>query len=169
MKITTSSLQKIFTSKSNTKTIVLKDVSLSIEQGEFVAIQGKSGAGKTTLLSIIGCLDRQTGGDYYIDNNNTMLFTNTDRAKLRNKSFGFVMQDYALINDDTVMDNIILPAVFAKNSVRNARKKAEELLKQFGIHKLSSKKVSGFFCLPPCLLMVRSRISRGSGTVMPRL
>jgi putative ABC transport system ATP-binding protein len=122
--------------------VVLRDVTLSIDQGEFVAIQGKSGAGKTTLLNIIGCLDKQTGGDYFINDENTALLTNAGRAKLRNKGFGFIMQDYALINDDTVIDNIILPEIFAKKSSIDAKEQAEHLMKQFGLLQLSSKKVS---------------------------
>lgn len=142
MNIIIDSLQKSFTSKSETETVVLRDVTLSIAQGDFVAIQGKSGAGKTTLLNIIGCLDKQTSGEYYLDTQNVALLTNTERAKLRNKSFGFIMQDYALINDDTVIDNIILPAIFAKTSISDAKKRAGQLIEQFGLQHLTFKKVS---------------------------
>jgi len=142
MKIIINSLQKSFFSKTNEETMVLKNVTLSIDQGEFVAIQGKSGSGKTTLLNIIGCLDTQTSGEYIFNSQNVALLSNAERAKLRNRNFGFIMQDYALINDDTVVENIILPAIFAKASIHEAKNRAMQFLDEFGLQDLATKKVS---------------------------
>jgi putative ABC transport system ATP-binding protein len=142
VEIKTNSLRKSFFSKANVETVVLRDATLSIVQGEFIAIQGKSGAGKTTLLNIIGCLDTQTSGEYFLDSQNVASLTNAQRAKLRNESFGFVMQDYALINDDTAIDNIILPVIFAKGSITEGKNRARQLIHEFGLQALTTKKVS---------------------------
>jgi len=142
MEIKIESLQKSFFSKSGAETVVLKNVTLSIAKGEFVAIQGKSGAGKTTLLNIIGCLDAQTSGEYFFNSQSVALLTSKERAKLRNRSFGYIVQDYALINDDTVIDNIILPAIFANKPISEAKVRAEQLINKFGLQHLSSKRAS---------------------------
>ena len=127
MNITIHALTKTFKHKSMPIAEVLKNVNLTISQGELVAIQGKSGAGKTTLLNIIGCLDIPSSGQYWIDEQDILSLSNSTRAKLRNQRFGFIMQDYALINDETVMDNIILPAVFAKTPILKAKERANIL------------------------------------------
>lgn len=142
MNITIHALTKTFKNKSMPITEVLKNVNLTISQGELVAIQGKSGAGKTTLLNIIGCLDIPSSGQYWIDEQDILSLSNSTRAKLRNQKFGFIMQDYALINDETVMDNIILPAVFAKTPILKAKERANILLTQFNLEHLSAKRIS---------------------------
>lgn len=142
MGISTYSLKKSFYSKGKNETIILKDITLSILSGELVAIQGKSGAGKSTLLHIIGCLDTQTAGEYILDDKNISELSNNERAYLRNRKFGFIMQDYALINDETVIDNITLPSIFAKKTIEEAKQRAFELLAEFNIQDLGLKKVS---------------------------
>lgn len=142
MNITIHALTKTFKHKSMPITEVLKNVNLTISQGELVAIQGKSGAGKTTLLNIIGCLDIPSSGQYWIDEQDVLSLSNSTRAKLRNQRFGFIMQDYALVNDETVMDNIILPAVFAKTPIHKAKERANILLAQFNLEHLSAKRIS---------------------------
>ena len=142
MNITIHALTKTFKNKSMPITEVLKNVNLTISQGELVAIQGKSGAGKTTLLNIIGCLDIPSSGQYWIDEQDILSLSNSTRAKLRNQKFGFIMQDYALINDETVMDNIILPAVFAKTPILKAKERANILLTQFNLEHLSATRIS---------------------------
>ncbi|MBQ7000178.1 MAG: ABC transporter ATP-binding protein [Oscillospiraceae bacterium] len=142
MNITIHALTKTFKHKSMPITEVLKNVNLTISQGELVAIQGKSGAGKTTLLNIIGCLDIPSSGQYWIDEQDILSLSNSTRAKLRNQRFGFIMQDYALINDETVMDNIILPAVFAKTPILKAKERANILLARFNLEHLSAKRIS---------------------------
>lgn len=142
MNITIHALTKTFKHKTGPSIEVLKNVTLTISQGELVAIQGKSGAGKSTLLNIIGCLDVPSSGQYMIDSQDVLSFSNTDRARLRNTKFGFIMQDYALINDETVIDNIILPAIFAKMSISKAKKQARKLIAHFQMEHLSTKRIS---------------------------
>ena len=90
----------------------LKDINLKIEDGEFVAIIGRSGAGKTTLLNIIGLLDNYDSGKYLIDGQNTQGMNDTKLSKLRNEKIGFVLQDYALIENKSVIINVMLPLFF---------------------------------------------------------
>lgn len=142
MSIVIQSISKVFDLKGKNETPILKNISLSISEGELVAIQGKSGAGKSTLLHIIGCLDEKTSGEYYLDNVDVSKITNSKKARLRNLKFGFVMQDYALINDESVLANLILPAIFANCSHDEAEKRADELLKKFDLFDLAKRKVS---------------------------
>lgn len=110
----------------------LRDVSLVINQGEFVAIMGPSGSGKTSLLNIIGCISQPTGGTYKIDNEVVMTTSNRKLAALRNKKFGFVVQSFALIHDYTVLENVVLPLEYATRC-SNKKEKGMQRLKQLRI------------------------------------
>lgn len=142
MGIIISSLKKSFYSKSGIETAVLSNISLKISSGSCIAIQGKSGAGKSTLLHIIGCLDSQTAGDYFLDDINVTALSAKEKSLLRNTKFGFVMQDYALINDESALDNIMLPAVFSKKNLSIVKERAIKLLADFGMQELAFKKVN---------------------------
>ena len=142
MSITMQNLTKSFQSAGGAEVTILNRVSMSIATGELVAIQGKSGAGKSTLLYIIGCMDVQSNGEYRLDGVDVSSLKSHEKAKLRNSKFGFVMQDYALINDESVVDNIILPALFAKTKRMAAELRAIELLEKFNMIDLKEQKVS---------------------------
>lgn len=135
-------IKKSFFTEDNKEIEVLKNVNLVINDGEFVAIQGKSGAGKSTLLHVMGCLDKKTDGKYILDGEDISTLSNNQMAKIRNDKFGFIMQDYALINDETVIDNILLPALFSKSSRKEAKQKAKQLLSIFRLEHLLNKKVN---------------------------
>mgnify|MGYP000239597719 CR=1 FL=1 len=92
------------------ETTILKDIDLCIEDGDYIALMGPSGAGKTTLMNIMGCLDRATQGEYFLDGNEISDYPEKEKARLRNEKFGFVVQDFALINEMTVYENICLPS-----------------------------------------------------------
>ncbi len=98
-----------------TITYALKDISLSINEGEMIAIMGPSGAGKTTLLNILGCLDKQSKGTYLLDGIDVKGLNKRELAQIRNEKFGFVFQQFALIPEYTVLENLELPILYGNN------------------------------------------------------
>lgn len=112
---------------------VLKDINLSIEKGDFVAIIGQSGSGKSTLMNIIGCLDVPSSGSYKIDGVETAAMTADEQAALRRRSFGFIFQRYNLLGTLTARENVALPAVYAGMEYGERMKRADELLAQLGL------------------------------------
>lgn len=94
------------------KVQVLNDINLEIKKGEFVAIIGQSGSGKSTLMNIIGCLDTQSSGKYYVDDKDISKFSSDEKASLRRKKFGFVFQRYNLILNLTALENVCLPGIY---------------------------------------------------------
>ncbi|MCR8699101.1 MacB family efflux pump subunit [Campylobacter ureolyticus] len=94
------------------KVRVLNNINLEIKKGEFVAIIGQSGSGKSTLMNIIGCLDTQSSGKYYVDDKDISKFSSDEKASLRRKKFGFVFQRYNLISNLTALENVCLPCVY---------------------------------------------------------
>lgn len=120
---------------------VLKGISAEIKDGELVAIVGKSGAGKSTLLHIIACIDNYDSGEYYIDD---LLIKNMSEKKLaniRNEKIGIVMQDFSLVEDFTVLENVIIPLDFAKKKSKNTKEQALKALKQVKMEGYAKKRV----------------------------
>ncbi|EAH8787677.1 ATP-binding cassette domain-containing protein [Campylobacter jejuni] len=107
---------------------ILKNVSLSIEKGEFVAIIGQSGSGKTSLLNIIGTLDEPSSGSYIFDDYEVTQLNNDEKARLRREKIGFIFQRYNLLNLLSANDNVALPAVYAGKKVQERNSRAQELL-----------------------------------------
>ncbi|WP_233114156.1 ATP-binding cassette domain-containing protein, partial [Aggregatibacter actinomycetemcomitans] len=112
---------------------VLKDISLSIEKGDFVAIMGQSGSGKSTLMNIIGCLDTATGGSYKIDGKETIELTNDQLSDLRSQKFGFIFQRYNLLSSLTAAENVALPAIYAGMPQNQRLERAKQLLEKLGL------------------------------------
>lgn len=108
----------------------LKNINLLINSGELIAIVGASGSGKSTLLNIIGCLDVATSGNYNFKDKDISSYK---APKLRNKVFGYVVQNFALINDYSIYDNISLPLVYSKISRSERKTKINNILKKFNI------------------------------------
>ena len=112
---------------------VLKDVNLTIDEGDYVAIMGPSGSGKSTFMNILGCLDRPTKGEYKLDSQSVKSLNGNELAKLRNKTIGFVFQGFNLLSRSSLLDNVSLPLVYASDK-KNARdKKSKELLEKVGL------------------------------------
>lgn len=111
----------------------LRGVDLSIQEGESVAIMGASGCGKSTLLNILGLLDKPTEGNYFLEGKNIEKINEKTRAMLRNQTFGFVVQDFALISRMKVEENIMLPLEYTKLSQKAKREKVAYILEQLGI------------------------------------
>ena len=121
----------------------LKDVSLTIEDGEMVAIIGKSGAGKSTLMHIIGCIDDFETGTYILNGEDISSIKEGKRAKIRNKDIGIVMQDFALVEDYTAIENVMIPLYFSKGKLLESKKSiAKKALEKVGIGELASKRVN---------------------------
>lgn len=120
---------------------ILQNVDVEINEGEMVAIIGKSGAGKSTLLHIIGAVDKKTTGEYYIDGQDIDKLRDSKIAKLRNQTFGYIMQDFGLLNEDTVYENIILPYLLGSQSKKNIKEKAYKNMEMLGIKDLATQKV----------------------------
>ncbi len=118
----------------------LHDVSLTIEEGEFIAIVGRSGAGKSTLLHILGAMEPPTRGEYRLNGEDVARAGDAKLARLRNTYMGFVLQDFALINDLTVAENVLLPAYFNDRPLRAARTQAAALLERVGLSALAAKR-----------------------------
>ncbi len=127
--INITNLNKIYHTDGS-QTNALKNVNLTISEGDYVTIQGPSGGGKSTLLAIIGLLDKATSGDYLISNYSVKSLTGSQMAKVRNREIGFIFQDFNLIGDMTVSQNVELPLVYRgiKKSIRTA--KVAEVLKR---------------------------------------
>lgn len=115
------------------ETRVLKDVSLQIEQGEFIAIMGKSGAGKSTFMYQLGLLDHPTSGDIIIDDINATSLNHDDRTRFRLENLGYIFQDYALVPELTAIENVIVPLLMQGKSDDEATEIARASLAQIGL------------------------------------
>jgi macrolide transport system ATP-binding/permease protein len=120
-------VNKVFGAGSNV-CYALKDVSLAIDQGDFVAIIGQSGSGKSTLMNLIGCLDTPTSGSYKIHGREVAALNKNEQAKLRCQTFGFIFQRYNLLGSLTAAGNVALPAIYWGLPAAARRQRADELL-----------------------------------------
>ncbi|MFZ2414175.1 MAG: ABC transporter ATP-binding protein [Candidatus Cryosericum sp.] len=111
----------------------LAGVSLDIGEKEFVAIMGPSGSGKSTLMHILGCLDSPASGEYLLKGKNVSSLRSDDLAAVRNRDMGFVFQAYNLLPQMTALENVMLPLSYAATSVKNGRRRAEELMERVGL------------------------------------
>ncbi len=114
---------------------VLKGVSLEIAPGEMVALMGASGSGKSTLMNIMGCLDRPSSGQYWLDGQEVSLLTADQRALLRNRQLGFVFQSFNLLPRTSAQENVAMPLTYAADhpSEREGRRRAAEMLARVGL------------------------------------
>jgi len=113
---------------------VLKGITLSVARGEMVALMGASGSGKSTLMNILGCLDRPTSGEYWLDGQVVSQLNNNQRAMVRNRKIGFVFQSFNLLARTTALDNVMMPLAYTSSlSERDGRERAIALLKRVGL------------------------------------
>lgn len=128
-------VKKIYNTR-NEEVMALSDISIEVKKGESIAITGTSGSGKSTLLNIIGLLDIKTNGNYWLNDKKIEDLKEKEIASLRNNNFGFVLQNYALINDYTVFDNIKIPLEYRveKLSSKVIKRKITEIARILDIN-----------------------------------
>ena len=112
---------------------VLHDVTMTVEQGEYIAIMGPSGSGKTTLMNLLGCLDVPTSGTYLLEDQNIGTLSDDALADIRNESIGFVFQNFNLLPKMTALDNVALPLLYRGVPLKDRRTRAEAALKLMGL------------------------------------
>ena len=110
------------------KVSVLRDIQLSVHQGEFISIMGPSGAGKSTLMNILGCLDRPTEGSYVLDGSEVSNLDDNQLAVIRNRKIGFVFQSFNLLPRLSALDNVILPMIYGNVDKSERKARAEKML-----------------------------------------
>lgn len=115
--------------------MAIKNISLTIEKGEFVSIMGTSGSGKSTMMNILGCLDRPTEGHYFIEGEDVAQFNESRLADIRNKKIGFVFQSFNLLPKLSSVENVELPMVYAGVGRKQRRERAIEALTKVGLEK----------------------------------
>lgn len=130
--ITLKNIFKIYVN-GDTTTYASNDVSLHIDEGEFVAIVGQSGSGKSTIMNIIGCLDVPTSGTYLLDGIDVSTMDDNELAEIRNKTLGFIFQQYNLIPKLTVLENVELPLLYAGLKKDDRRERALQAIEKVGI------------------------------------
>jgi len=114
-------------------TPVLKNINLSIQSGEFVAIMGPSGSGKSTLMNVLGCLDTATSGQYLLSDQNINLMNVANLAQLRNRFIGFVFQGFNLLPRSSLLDNVAMPLIYAGVPLVERRARAQLMLNKVGL------------------------------------
>jgi putative ABC transport system ATP-binding protein len=111
--IKTVNLEKVYYLSREVAVTALQNINLTVAKGEFVAIMGPSGSGKSTLMQVLGCLDRQTAGDYYLDGVNVSSLNDDELAVIRSQKIGFVFQQFNLLPRMTALENVALPLLYA--------------------------------------------------------
>ena len=140
--ITLRNVTKIYNRKKANEFEALHGISLEIADGEMAAVIGKSGAGKSTLLHILACIDSYESGEYHIDETLVKELTERKSAQIRNEKIGMVMQDFALVEDFTALENVMLPLEFAKRKKSGRKQLALNALKSVGMEEFAKKPVS---------------------------
>ena len=119
------------------ETQVLKDITLHINEGDYISIIGPSGSGKSTLMAIAGCLSKPTSGEYILDGEEVDKLSDRKLSRVRNEKIGFVFQAFHLLPGVTALDNVILPLVYSRNPPSDIKERAREVLAKVGLeHRL---------------------------------
>ena len=135
-----SCLKKVYTTRLGGNQVqALADVSFSVEEGEYVAIMGESGSGKSTLLNILAALDRPTGGRVKLDGKDIGLIRDKEITEFRRENLGFVFQDFNLLDTFSLRDNIFLPLVLSRKSVKEMNSRLLPIAQKLGIRDLLDK------------------------------
>ena len=117
---------------------ILNGISLEVNQGEFVSIVGESGSGKSTLMNIIGGLDRQTAGEYFLEGHDVNQLSDDVRSRVRNQRIGFVFQNFNLLPRANALKNVMIPLMYSDKRVKEQKERAREMLKMVGMEDRAS-------------------------------
>ena len=112
---------------------VLKDISLTVEKGDYLAILGPSGSGKSTLMNVIGCMDRADSGEYFLDGEIIHKAKESELTKIRNEKIGFIFQKYHLIPTYNVLQNIVMPLLMRGMKLKDAKNESLEIIEMLGL------------------------------------
>jgi len=132
-------ITKIYNPKSLSPTIAIKDIDLTINAAEFVAVMGPSGSGKTTLLNILTGIDKATSGEIIIDGIALNELTEQELAKLRYQKFGYIYQDFNLVNELSIFSNIAFPLMLNQVNKKEAKARISQITKELGVFELLNK------------------------------
>jgi len=141
MYINIKNINKFYYS-TDRNTEALSNINLSIDNGDEIVIVGESGAGKSTLLNILGFIDSDYSGEYFIDEKNIRQLSSKEKSKLLNKTFGFIFQEYALLEDETVFENIKIPLIYSNVKRKDYKRMIEKALNLVELNELINSKVS---------------------------
>ena len=140
MLLEVNNIRKVYTTRLSTQsTEALKNVNFSVDNGEYVAIMGESGSGKTTLLNILATFDKATSGSVLLNNLDLSKLKDKKLADFRRDNLGFVFQDFNLLDNFSIKDNILLPLVLANKKYKDMEARLEKVTKPLGIDKLINK------------------------------
>lgn len=140
MLLEVNNIRKVYTTRLSTQsTEALKNVNFSVDNGEYVAVMGESGSGKTTLLNILATFDKATSGSVLLNNLDLSKLKDKELADFRRDNLGFVFQDFNLLDNFSIKDNILLPLVLANKKYKDMEARLEKVTKPLGIDKLINK------------------------------
>lgn len=140
MLLEVNNIRKVYTTRLSTQsTEALKNVNFSVDNGEYVAIMGESGSGKTTLLNILATFDKATSGSVLLNNLDLSKLKDKELADFRRDNLGFVFQDFNLLDNFSIKDNILLPLVLANKKYKDMEARLDKVTKPLGIDKLINK------------------------------
>ena len=140
MLLEVNNIRKVYTTRLSTQsTEALKNVNFSVDNGEYVAIMGESGSGKTTLLNILATFDKATSGSVLLNNLDLSKLKDKDLADFRRDNLGFIFQDFNLLDNFSIKDNILLPLVLANKKYKDMEARLDKVTKPLGIDQLINK------------------------------